>query len=904
MSVPDAAAARHERLVAEIRRHDRLYYLLDRPEISDDDYDRLFRELTELERLHPSLRTPDSPTQRVPGEVSEAFAEVGHPAPLLSLESLADEEALRAFVSRAERELGGDDFAWCFEPKFDGLAVALEYRDGALWRGATRGNGRVGEDITSNLRTIRSLPLRLRGGPAPDRLAVRGEAVLPVAGWKRMNRQLVERGEEPFKNPRNAAAGSLRQLDPSVAARRPLALYAYEILLWESAGLPRPATQAAALRALAGFGFLVAPEVAPEAEAGAPGPEAAPGVTDVFWTTGRRAEDAVAYHARLLAARERLPVELDGVVVKLDRVRDQRELGERSRSPRWAAAFKFPPESAETRLLQIGVQVGRTGKLTPVAHLAPVTVAGVTVSRATLHNEGQVQGLGVFPGDRVRIQRAGDVIPQVVGLAAAGEHPRDPAWTLPTACPECDRPVRAEGANHYCSGGWDCPAQRKARLAHFVGKGAMEIESLGEELIELLVDLGRIRRPADLYRLTREDLLAVPAQPAGHPFDASRADGLVRSLAAARPAPFDRVLVGIGLPGVGPKSARAMAARFSGFGEISGDPGALVAAVGAARAEGVQRALSRPATRALLADLAEAEVWPEPPGALPEPYRWRRAALVACLVRLARREALDLPGLSETVVADLVRAGTVRRPADLFRLEAKHLLALPERRRRPFARKSADNLLRELEASRAIRLDRFLFALGIAHVGQHVARVLAARFGSVERLEQASRETLLAVHEIGEQVADAVSGFFADPGNRAELARLARLGVRPKWEETGEATLEGLRIVLTGRLPGMTRAAARKLIERHGGRVVSSVSSRTSLLVAGAAAGSKLKRARKLDVPVADATDLLRLAAGETDLLRLAAGDTEIAGLARAEEAPVRGKPAILPLGVGTRNPD
>ncbi len=862
MTIPEEAAARHRRLVAEIRRHDRLYYLLDRPEISDSDYDRLFRALEEVERAHPALRTPDSPTQRVPGGVTEAFAEVAHPAPLLSLESLPDEEALRAFVSRTERELGGDDFAWCLEPKFDGLSVALEYRDGALWRGATRGNGRVGEDITANLRTIRSLPLRLRGGPAPDRLAVRGEAVLPLAGWDRMNRKLVERGEAPFKNPRNAAAGSLRQLDPAVAARRPLVLYAYEVLVWESVELPRPAAQAEALRALAGFGFLVAPEAGP----GASGPEVAAGVPDVFWTTGGRADDAVDYHRRLLALRPRLPVELDGVVVKLDRVRDQRELGERSRTPRWAAAFKFPPEIAETRLLEIGVQVGRTGKLTPVAHLDPVAVAGVTVSRATLHNEGQVRSLGVIPGDLVRIQRAGDVIPQIIGLAAAGERPRDPAWTLPAACPECARPVRPEGANHFCSGGWDCPAQRKARLVHFVGKGAMEIESLGEELIELLVDLGRIRRPADLYRLTRDELLAVPPQPAGHPFDPGRATALVAKLRAARKTPFPRILVGIGLPGVGPKSARAVAARFSGIAGIARDPGRLAAAIGAARAEKVRGALSTPEKQALLGELADAGVWSEAPRGARAAYEWSPAALAACIVRLAAKDAIGLPGVSETVAAELVEAGAVRRPTDLFRLEEEDLLRLPERRRRPFARRSADNLLRELEASRTIRLDRFLFALGIAHVGQHVARVLAARFGSVPRLAEASKETLVAVHEIGEQVANAVAEFFGDPVNRAQLAELERLGVRPRWEETGKATLEGLRIVLTGTLPGMTRAEAKKLIERHGGRVVSSVSSRTSLLVAGASAGSKLKRARDLDVPVGDGDDLRRLASGECDL--------------------------------------
>ncbi len=853
---------RHRELAAEIRRHDRLYYLLDRPEISDAEYDELFRELEALETRFPRLRTPDSPTRRVAGEPAEAFPEVRHAAPLLSLESLPDEAALRAFIERVERELGRENPGYCFEPKFDGLSAAIEYRGGDFVRGATRGNGRVGEDISGNLRTIRSLPLRLVGAGVPGRLVVRGEAVLPRAAWARMNRELEARGEEPFQNPRNAAAGSLRQLDPAVAARRPLVFYAYDILVWEADAGAAPESQSEALRRLAGFGFLVAPEAVP----GDDGAGSGEPLRDVFWTAGRAGAEAIPYHRRLLEARHQLPVELDGVVVKLDEIREQRELGERSRSPRWAAAFKFPPEIAATRLLDIGLQVGRTGKLTPVAHLAPVRIAGVTVRRATLHNEGLVQGLGALPGDRVRVQRAGDVIPQVIAVEEAGDAPREPPWSMPAACPECGRPVRPEGANHFCSGGWECPEQRKGRLVHFVGKGGMEIESLGEELIELLVDLGRIERPADLYRLTREDLLAVPPQPAGRSFDEARATALVGRLGGVRGAPFPRVLAALGLPGVGPGTARAIAGAFSDFGSLVADSPRLADAVGPRRADAVAAALVSPAKRALLGDLAAAGVWKEAhPEAFPD-YHWPPDALAAQLARLAARDGLDLPGLSEAVASELVEAGTVTRPADLFGLEPEDLLRLPERRRRPFAEKSADNLLRELEASRSIGLDRFLFALGIPHVGQHVARVLAARFGSVERLLEAPRETLLAVHEIGEQVADAVTEFLADADNRRQLAELRRLGVKPQWEETGEATLEGLRIVLTGTLPGMSRADAKALVERHGGRVVSSVSSRTSLVVAGSAAGSKLERARALGIPVSDETGLRRLAAGEVGL--------------------------------------
>ena len=851
-------AARHRELVEALRRHDRLYFVLDAPEISDAAYDRLFRELEALEREHPELVSAASPTQRVGGAVADGFPEVEHLAPLLSLQSVHDEGALREFTARMEREIGREPLEYCLEPKYDGLSVELVYEARMFVRGATRGDGQVGEDITANLRTIRSLPLRLDGARVPERLAVRGEALLPVAAFARMNRELLDEGREAFKNPRNAAAGSLRQLDPEVAASRPLALYAYDVLLWEAA-FPPPETQSAALRALRDFGFLVAPEGAAKS---------------VWWEVGSGAEAAVAYHRALREVRARLAVELDGVVVKLDRIADQGELGERSRSPRWAVAFKFPPGQAETTLLRIAVQVGRTGKLTPVAHLDPVLVSGVTVSRASLHNEGMVRGLDVLAGDRVRIQRAGDVIPQVVGIVSRRPRADDGSWSMPDECPECGRPVRAEGANHFCSGGWDCPAQRQARLAHFAGKGAMEIEALGEELIELLVEGGLVEAPADLYRLGREELLAAPPQPAGRPFDPRGAGALSERLAGLRGAPFRRVLVALRLPGVGPKLAAEIASRYGGVGPMRADPEGLARAIGAKRAREALAALDAPSTRALLDDLREAGVVEEAAGG--ETRVWEPAELTAVIAGLAGKDALDLPRLSESVAADLVESGAVRRPADLFRIEAADLLRLPERMRRPFAERSADNLLGELEASRRVRLDRFLFALGIRHVGQHVARVLAGRYGSVERLAAASREELLEVHEIGAQVADSVRGFFDDEGNRTQLRELGRLGVNPEWEETGASTLSGMRIVLTGALPGLTREEAGELIERHGGRVVSSVSSRASLLVAGERAGSKLGKARELGVPVGGEEDLRALAAGNATLdeLRETAGET------------------------------
>lgn len=867
MSDARSPSGRHRELVEAIRHHDHRYYVLDAPEIDDHEYDALFRELEGLERDHPELVTPDSPTRRVGGAVAEGFPEVRHEAPMLSLQSIHDETELREFTNRMEREIGRDDLDYCLEPKFDGLSVELVYRDALFVRGATRGNGEVGEDITANLRTIRSLPLRLAGGGTPERLAVRGEAVLPVADFERMNEGLERAGKDTFKNPRNAAAGSLRQLDPGIAAARPLALYAYDILVWDDPGTPAPETQSEVLRTLAGFGFRVAPESRGSADGGA-------GRQSVWWEVGRGPDRVLAYHRLLIAGRDRFTVELDGAVVKLDRIADQEELGERSRNPRWAVAFKFPPGQAETALLAIDVQVGRTGKLTPVARLDPVLVSGVTVSRATLHNEGMVRALDAGPGDRVRIQRAGDVIPQVVEVISRARESDAAPWSMPSECPECDRPVLAEGANHFCSGGWSCPAQRKARLVHFVGKGGMEIETLGDELVELLVECGFVRSPGDLYRLTRETLLAVPPQPAGRPFDPAGAAELVRRLGAARNVPLRRVLVALGLPGVGPTRAEAMAREFD-LAALRAPLECLAGEERTGRADEPLKALASPGKRALLEDLVEAGVvegadrrqGPE------ESFRWAPDALAAAIARLADKNALDLPRLSEGIAADLVNSGRVGSPADLFRLTEADLLALPERRRRPFAEKSAANLLRELDESRNVRLDRFLFALGIPHVGQHVARVLAARYGSLERLAAASREELLEVHEVGEQVADAVTGFFSDEANRRELGDLARSRVAPVWEATGESTLSGLRIVLTGTLAGLTREEAGELIERHGGRVVSSVSSRTSLVVAGDKAGSKLDKARGLGVPVGGEEELQRLAAGEVTLEELAAAE-------------------------------
>ena len=414
MTSARSPSERHRELVEAIRHHDHRYYVLDAPEIDDHEYDALFRELEGLERDHPELVTPDSPTQRVGGAVAEGFPEVRHEAPMLSLQSIHDETELREFTDRMEREIGRDDLDYCLEPKFDGLSVELVYvKDGRFVRGATRGNGEVGEDITANLRTIRSLPLRLAGDRAPERLAVRGEAVLPRGRLRAHERGPRARREGHLQEPeergrRLAAPARSRESRPPGRWRS----YAYDILVWDDGGAfrrPRRSPECSAPSPGSGSGWRRSRAEDGDEEAGR---------QSVWWEVGRGPDQVLAYHRLLIAGRDRFAVELDGAVVKLDRIADQDELGERSRNPRWAVAFKFPPGQAETALLAIDVQVGRTGKLTPVARLDPVLVSGVTVSRATLHNEGMVRVLDAGPGDRVRIQRAGDVIPQVVEVVS------------------------------------------------------------------------------------------------------------------------------------------------------------------------------------------------------------------------------------------------------------------------------------------------------------------------------------------------------------------------------------------------------------------------------------------------------------------------------------------------------
>ena len=676
-AVSEAAVRRAEQLRALLHHHAHRYYVLDTPEIPDAEYDRLFHELQALETAHPALRTPDSPTQRVLGRVLEGFQPVRHTVPMLSIRTETDttEGGAIAFDARVRRELGLGEadpaLDYAVELKFDGLAISLRYEGGVLARAATRGDGETGEDVTQNIRTIGQVPLRLQGA-APPVLEVRGEVYLRRDDFERLNERQRERGDKTFVNPRNAAAGAVRQLDPAIAAQRPLSFFAYG--LGEVQGWALPPTHSATLDALAAHGLPVCADRA----------------------VVQGAAGLVAFHQRIAQRRDALPFDIDGVVYKVDSLELQRRLGYVTREPRWAVAHKYPAQEQLTRLNGIEVQVGRTGKLTPVAKLEPVFVGGTTVSNATLHNLFELRRKGVRVGDTVIVRRAGDVIPEVVGRVPGARAAYVPNFRMPVRCPVCDSPVQREqgGIDHRCSGGLYCAAQRKQALLHFAGRRAMDIEGLGDKLVEQLVDGGIVRTLPDLYTL------------------------------------------------------------------------------------GV--------------------------------------AKLAALERMAD--------------------------------------------------KSAANVVAAIDRSRRTTLARFIFALGIRHVGEATARDLARHFGSIDRLMDAGEAELLQVNDVGPVVARSIHTFFAQPHHREIVHALRAAGVG--WDEHEGAAvappglLAGQTLVLTGTLPTLTRDEARALIEAAGGKVAGSVSKKTHFVVAGEEAGSKLDKARELGVTVLDEAGLHALLAG------------------------------------------
>jgi DNA ligase (NAD+) len=666
MSKPADAAARIEELRREIRRHDYLYYVLDRPEISDAEYDRLYRELVRLEEAHPALVTPDSPTQAVGGRRAAAFAPVEHLAAMLSLDNATSADDLREFEARVKRALPHAKFEYVCEPKIDGLGVALLYAHGRFSRGATRGDGRVGEDITENLRTIKAIPAALRGPlKSVRKLEVRGEVYMPREAFARLNASLEEAGETTFANPRNAAAGAVRQKDPAVTAARPLEIILYHVSHVEPAGFD---SHWEIFEALKKSGFPVNPRSQRCRDMGA----------------------VVAYCERLEAARDTLDYDADGVVVKVNDLEQQRRLGATAHHPRWAVAFKFAARQATTRVLDIAVQVGKTGALTPVAKLEPVELAGVTVSNVSLHNEDEVRKKDVRVGDTVLIERAGDVIPYLVQVVTAKRPHGAKPFHMPKRCPACGgEAFRAEGEAIWRCTNSACPAQLKERLLHFGSRRAMDIEHLGEVVVGQLVDREMVRDFADLYALTAEDL------------------------------------------------------------------------------------------------------------------------------------------------AGLERMGE----------------------------KSAQNLFDAIQGSKTRGLSRLLNGLGVRMVGERAAQLLAARFGSMEKLEAAAEDDINEIYGIGPQIAQSVTRFLSDARNRKIIERLRKAGVVMKeaGATEGPKPLDGKAIVLTGGLRGMTRDDAKDLILRLGGRISGSVSKKTDFVVVGEDPGSKADDARRLGVKILDEDAFLKL---------------------------------------------
>ena len=530
--------ARLTALRDEIRRHDHLYYVKARPEISDAAYDRLFQELTEIEQAHPELVTSDSPTQRVGAPPLESLQKVRHEQAMLSLDSILDQADVLAFDARMKRELDSASVSYTAEPKFDGLSVELVYERGLFTRGATRGDGTIGEDVTVNLRTIRSLPLQLIPETAyPAHLVVRGEIYMRLDDFQTLNRRITERGEETFANPRNAASGALRQLDSAITAARPLVVTCYEIMAFSGQGLT---THWDELDALARWGFPV----------------------PLHRRRCAAIEEAIAYHHDTESMRDSLPYEIDGVVIKVDRRDWQEQLGYKSRSPRYAIAYKFTPRKEVTIVQDIVVSVGRTGTLTPLALLTPVEVGGVTISRATLHNADEVARKDIRIGDTVRVERAGDVIPAIAERVPIPDERRGEPFRMPERCPICESTVAREGAYYYCTGQSVCKAQLKGAIEHFASKHALDIEGLGKKTVAQLVDAGLVRSLADVYKLSKPQLLALEG------FAERSAGLLLDAIARSKTVSLERFLLGLGIRQVGQHIAKVLAKEFGSLGRI------------------------------------------------------------------------------------------------------------------------------------------------------------------------------------------------------------------------------------------------------------------------------------------------------------------------------------------------
>ncbi len=609
-----------EQLRQQINYHNYRYYVLDDPQISDAEYDRLLRQLQELEQRYPQLISADSPSQRVGAAPLAEFAKVRHEVPMLSLGNAFAEEEVRQFDKRVRERLEQPRVQYSVEPKLDGLAVSLLYVDGSLQRAATRGDGSTGEDITQNIRTLETVPLRLLGAQPPRRLEVRGEVIMTRAGFERLNREQLQRGEKAFANPRNAAAGSLRQLDPRITAQRPLEIYCYGVGLLE--GAAAPSRHSEMLQQLRAWGLRVYPGTRVAADI----------------------DDCLREYAAMAARRHQLPFDIDGLVYKVDDLNWQRELGYVSRAPRWAVAHKFPAQEETTTLLAIDLQVGRTGAITPVARLAPVQVGGVTVTNATLHNQDEIERKDVRVGDTVIVRRAGDVIPEVVAVVVDKRPADSRPFVMPGLCPVCGSDiVRLEGeVVARCSGGLYCSAQRKNAIRHFAMRTAMDIDGLGEKLIEQLVDSGRVQDAADLYSLRAEELAALERM------GEKSAANLLAALERSRETTLARFLFALGIKDVGEATAQALAEHFRHLAAIAdADTEALqqVVDIGPVVAASIHAFFSQAHNRQVIARLLDAGIhWPVPQGR-PQgdlPLQGKTVVLTGTLPEMTRDRAKQL----------------------------------------------------------------------------------------------------------------------------------------------------------------------------------------------------------------------------------------------------------------------
>ncbi|HEX5719488.1 MAG TPA: NAD-dependent DNA ligase LigA [Thermoanaerobaculia bacterium] len=615
------AIARIDKLRSEIRHHDYLYYVKDAPDISDEQYDKLYRELVSLEEEHPDLVTDDSPTQRVAGQPLTSFPTIEHAAPMLSLDSDQSEASLRRFDERLRKGLGGDfPVEYVLEPKLDGASLELVYQDGILLQASTRGDGRRGEGITANVRTMQSVPLRLRATerPVPPFLSIRGEVIMRSEQFDKLNERLMAEGKEPFANPRNAAAGALRQLDPQLTASRPLELYAYDILASEELDL---ATQWDVLQALKDWGLRV----------------------NGLARKAKTLDDILEYHKRLEEQRDDLGYEIDGIVIKLNDLEAREVLGWTTRHPRWAFAFKFPPRKEITRILSILPSVGRTGVVTPVAIMLPVEIGGVTVSRATLHNREEVARKDVREGDRVRVQRAGDVIPQVIERIEEPDRERAPEWRMPDVCPSCGTPLTERGPFTVCPNSFECPAQLAGRIVHFASRNALDIEGLGDETAKLFVSEGLVKQLPALFDLRADQLVKLEG------FAEKSATKLVEALRkAASKVELARFLYGLGIPEVGTAVARDLARHFGSFERVrTADEAALqeVQGIGPRMTEQITAFFAQPDNAevldALVLKLSLQEEQSKPAAGSVQPFAGLKFVFTGGLSRFSRKQAQE-----------------------------------------------------------------------------------------------------------------------------------------------------------------------------------------------------------------------------------------------------------------------